>query len=375
VSVVDDDRLALLPRRVRGYARDGVAALLRDMDVARDQVSAECSDLRGRVRDLSTELDEARSIEQELLDAFVSAQRDSNELRTAARLEAEATLAEARSNGGWRRQLDAAAGEVRSEIARMRSLEDEFRASIRVVLTEALRRLDDKDRGPGLEPLAAVPSEAAGTASRTVAEEASPADVPPAPSLEEDTIDFAPSHVPSAEAAKPSISLRSILLSLAILVVGAAVATTIWLLSGDGTAADEPPPAESVQVAAIEPGSGPPEVVAQASDAASSTTAPGDRSATPPPSPRPAKASLLVRAVAGDSWLEVRAGSRDGKVLFEGFLYRGEGRKFVSRRIWLRVGRGGNLRAVLNGERLRELPHGTADVLVTAAGARTLGLG
>ena len=371
--VVDDDRLALLPRRFRGYAPDSVAALLAELDAGRDRIAADCSSLDERARELTADLDEARSLEHQLRDVFVSAQRARGELLASARSEAAAILAEVELGEEWHRRVDAAAADLRAEIGRMRALEDEFRAAIRTILTDALGRLDGPLEEPRPVRLVAVPDAADPAPPVEEDEAAARQDAPPSPSLEDDTLGFQPLDVPPpAAGSKPRFDLRSMLLSLAILVLGAAVAATIWLLRGDDSTAETS--TGGVETAVIEAASGE-QVVAQTSDArGESVPSAGSETETIKTS-GPTRAVLVVRAVGGDSWLEAHAGSRGGKLLFEGFLYESDMRKFVSKRIWMRVGNGGNLRTVLNGKRLENFPRGTADVLVTAAGARTLVIG
>lgn len=77
-------------------------------------------------------------------------------------------------------------------------------------------------------------------------------------------------------------------------------------------------------------------------------------------------AHLVVTAARGDCWLEVRAGSARGKLLFAGTLEQGRSLRFVRGRLWLAFGAGGNLDVTLNGERVESFPTGTATAVVTA---------
>jgi cytoskeletal protein RodZ len=99
------------------------------------------------------------------------------------------------------------------------------------------------------------------------------------------------------------------------------------------------------------------------------TTAPA-----PPAKPDRAKtaalARLLVTAARGDCWLSVRAGSKDGPVLYEGMLRESDSLRFARRRLWVRMGAPWNLEARLNGRALRGLPADTGNVLITRAGVR-----
>jgi hypothetical protein len=84
--------------------------------------------------------------------------------------------------------------------------------------------------------------------------------------------------------------------------------------------------------------------------------------------PRARLARLAVTAARGDCWLEARAGSRAGRVLFAGLLDEGRSLRLVERRLWLAFGAGGNLDVTLNGKRVESFPTGTAAVTITAQG-------
>jgi hypothetical protein len=193
-------------------------------------------------------------------------------------------------------------------------------------------------------------------------------------------------------AARP-VASRSILYSIAILVAAAGIAVAIWQLQAG---APEPSGTVTTQIgtttaaavgsvaasatASAQAGDGIQTAAETAAEPAAETEAETASEATVGTAPEPAaggptNVALRLRAAGGDCWLSVRAGSASGKLLFEGFLFRGESRRFEAKRVWIRVGNGGNLAARLNGERLEGLPAGTGDVLVTADGARTLTLG
>jgi len=95
---------------------------------------------------------------------------------------------------------------------------------------------------------------------------------------------------------------------------------------------------------------------------------------SPPTKPRrggsPALARLVMTAARGDCWLSVRAGSRDGRLLYEGTLREGDSLRFARKRLWVRIGAPWNLEARLNGRVIRGLPADTGNVLVTRAGVR-----
>ena len=81
-------------------------------------------------------------------------------------------------------------------------------------------------------------------------------------------------------------------------------------------------------------------------------------------------ARLVIMAARGESWLSVRAGSRDGAVLYEGMLAEGTSLRFARKRLWVRMGAPWNLRAELNGKIVRHLPPNTGNLLVTRAGTQ-----
>jgi hypothetical protein len=81
-----------------------------------------------------------------------------------------------------------------------------------------------------------------------------------------------------------------------------------------------------------------------------------------------ARARLEVRAVGGDSVMEVRNGSRAGKPLYRGTLQAGQVQRFAKPSLYLRLAVPNNVAVKLNGIRIA-LPGGGA-YLVTAQGVR-----
>jgi hypothetical protein len=76
------------------------------------------------------------------------------------------------------------------------------------------------------------------------------------------------------------------------------------------------------------------------------------------PAARPVK--LVLTAVDGKSWLEIRANSVNGKLIYRGTLEQGQqlpltDGRFVWPRLWIAAGRPWNLAAVVNG-RVRFIP-------------------
>jgi cytoskeleton protein RodZ len=91
---------------------------------------------------------------------------------------------------------------------------------------------------------------------------------------------------------------------------------------------------------------------------------------SPPPAshaPAPSVARLAFVAARGPSWLAVHVGSAAGPAVYVRTLEPGQTARFVSRRLWVRIGAPWNLDATLNGKAV-SLPASTGNVLATAAG-------
>jgi hypothetical protein len=103
---------------------------------------------------------------------------------------------------------------------------------------------------------------------------------------------------------------------------------------------------------------------------------PEQGAAAAPVSPTPARAStrLVLTAAGGDSWLQVRAGSARGEVLYDGMLRRGQSFRVERRRLWLRLGAASNVRLAVNGSRLAVPVYGTLDAVVGPDGFRQVPL-
>ena len=83
----------------------------------------------------------------------------------------------------------------------------------------------------------------------------------------------------------------------------------------------------------------------------------------------------MIEATRGDCWLQVRAGSANGRLLYDGFLYQGDQERFSAQRLWVRFGNPANVTGTLGGQPVENLPAGTGDMVVTAAGVKTVSLG
>ena len=88
----------------------------------------------------------------------------------------------------------------------------------------------------------------------------------------------------------------------------------------------------------------------------------GQTPATAPSRPAAGRVNLVVRAVRGGSWMEVRSGSVSGRLLYSGTLERGQQKPFQGRRLQLALAEPENVVVRVNGNRV-ELPAGTAFVV------------
>ena len=91
--------------------------------------------------------------------------------------------------------------------------------------------------------------------------------------------------------------------------------------------------------------------------------------ATPSSSSTARQTRLVVRAVDGGSWMEVRAGSAAGKLLYSGTLERGQRKTFEGARLQLALAEPQNVAVRLNGNRV-DLPVGTTFVVTPQRIAR-----
>jgi len=75
-------------------------------------------------------------------------------------------------------------------------------------------------------------------------------------------------------------------------------------------------------------------------------------------------ARLVVRAVRGDSWMEVRASSAAGRLLYSGTLEQGQRKSFEGQSLQLALREPDNVAVRVNGNRV-ELPAGTVFVVTS----------
>ena len=106
---------------------------------------------------------------------------------------------------------------------------------------------------------------------------------------------------------------------------------------------------------------------------------PTTHTTTPAPTPAPQTvkhtatvARIVLAASRGPCWLSVHIGSATGPSVFERTLQPGQTARFVSTRLWIRVGAPWNVDATLNGNSV-QLPASTASVVVTSTGMSVVG--
>lgn len=361
-------------RRFRGYDTQRVDDLLGALFAEYEEAWVARSDLQERAQGLESGLAECAELDRRLCETFVSAQADVERLRREASAEAEAVLdtvrAEVREeHAATEREM----ARVTGEIERMRDLDAELRARLRGLIETALERLAEKSgegpsddtaqlETPAPEPVAGSPPvEPPDLGSTAFA----PDDTQTIPAL---AAELEPEALwePSA-AHRPD--RRPLVYSLAILLVGALVAIGIWQLSGrDGSLKGAP--ATQVRSGGAGEAVASPASAALVEAAVREPVSGVDRAGAAPPEVR-----LVLRAATGESWLLVRLGSAKGRILYEGFLENGSSREFAGARLWVRFGAAHRLSATLNGRPVKNLPVGTADVLVTAKRLRTVSLG
>ena len=102
-------------------------------------------------------------------------------------------------------------------------------------------------------------------------------------------------------------------------------------------------------------------------------------SSPPPTSTVPPPATTSTAAVpiafttsAGPCWLEVRAGSATGAILFQGMLATNKTLHFSRQRVWARVGAPWNLRVHVGSQRFALPIADTGDLVVTHSGASSV---
>jgi hypothetical protein len=171
-------------------------------------------------------------------------------------------------------------------------------------------------------------------------------------------------ELPFAQTAAPRRrQRRRVESNLVVVALAAIVAVTVLVVVGlSGLGSDsggEPPPATPVAPTTTGDGTG------------AGAGAPAGTGATGEP-----RARLVLTAARGESYVQVRSGGVNGKLLWEGTLEQGQSQRFVRhRRLWLDLDDPQNLDARLNGAEVEDFPTEPAVVLVTTNGVRILSTG
>jgi cytoskeleton protein RodZ len=135
---------------------------------------------------------------------------------------------------------------------------------------------------------------------------------------------------------------------LLVAALAASIAVLAWGLSGKGSHHASPAPSTAQR---------------RTTTRAALPAAP--RTATQPQT----VARIVLVARRGRCWLSIHLGSATGRLVYQRTLEQGRTARFVSTRLWIRIGAPWNLDATLNGKAV-QLPASTGDVVVTSAGLR-----
>ena len=135
---------------------------------------------------------------------------------------------------------------------------------------------------------------------------------------------------------------------LVVAALAASIAALAWGLSGKGSHHAGPAPSTTQK---------------RTTTRAALPAAP--RTATQPQT----VARIVLVARRGRCWLSIHLGSATGRSVYQRTLEQGRTARFVSTRLWIRVGAPWNLDATLNGKAV-QLPASTGDVVVTPTGVR-----
>ncbi|MGH3024181.1 MAG: helix-turn-helix domain-containing protein [Gaiellaceae bacterium] len=173
-------------------------------------------------------------------------------------------------------------------------------------------------------------------------------------------------EVPAAPAAARRRRPRPVESNLVVVALAGIVAVTVLLVVGlAGIGSDNPEQAPLVDTALQGTSTG--------DEAASPTTTGREQAGRETPTRR---ARLVLTAVRGGCWMQVRANGVGGRLLWEGTLEQGQTQRFVKhRRLWLELGAPGNLNAKLNGRGVDSFPTESAIVVATAKGIRIVSTG
>jgi hypothetical protein len=374
---------APLRRRLGGYADGDVRAALAELARRIGEAEHAAGEARARVALLREAGERRASLERELHDTLLEAEREARRARDESERARADLLDAARSRNAARTaELQRERAGLAAEGRALDAFERQLRLDLTRLLADAASRLPHPSQDTGVPPRAGDAAPAPGQVAAEAAaggEETGPPLPPP------------PGAVPAQRRHEPpSRSRAAALLTLVLGLAGVGVAAGLLAAgvgSSDGSAPRHAEPAaaaSTARAAASQPEPGSPATAPAPSTAAATTvpapavaattsTEPGGVQAAAPPGTT--RIRLAVRAARGDCWLSVRRGSAAGAVLFEGFLFEGEGRTFVGRRLWVRMGAPSNLVVRVNGAPAAGLPDGTADVLFTSRGLEVQALG
>ena len=185
--------------------------------------------------------------------------------------------------------------------------------------------------------------------------------------LDEYSSRFAASEeIPFAQSTQPRRRQgRRVESNLVVVALAAIVAVTVLVvvgLSGLGSDSDGETPLPGTTTEPTTTAAAPGATTTSAGDA-------GEAAAGP-------KARLVLTAARGDSFLQVRDGGVNGRLVWEGTLEQGQTQRFVKyRRLWIDLDEPQNLNAKLNGRRVADFPTEAAVVVVTPGRVRTISTG
>jgi len=169
-------------------------------------------------------------------------------------------------------------------------------------------------------------------------------------------------ETPVAQSTTPKRRSRPVESNFIVIALAGIVAVTVLVLVG-------------LREAGADPENEPPIVPATTGQTTTEQGPTGTNAGPAADQARPVRrAKLVITAVRGDCWMQVRAGGVNGKLLYEGTVEPGQTQRFVKyKRLWLELGAPGNLNAKLNGRRVQNWPTRSAVAVVTAAqGVRTI---
>ena len=127
-----------LARSFRGYDPAAVDRMLRDLTSRCESAERERDELKSRLKQVEADSAESRDLERTLRNTLVIAQRSADELKEQSRLEAEATVEEARNEargivGQAETTLDGAKTEARAIVGETERRADLLRAEIKLL--------------------------------------------------------------------------------------------------------------------------------------------------------------------------------------------------------------------------------------------------